>query len=318
MTEYTWPNGVGDPTPEDIRRAWPATKAALPIGTAVTGKVIGRQPFGVFVQIEGVPDGLGLAEIGGTPPGTVPPPLGFVISGSVVDHAERNCQVKLRLDDWGGERAPLPLEPNERLADRVALSGFLRRLRQDYEASGDQWENRTLDSFLKRGWPMPQGGTRTTARSSRLRVTGRSWHGPSAQRGSTSDAVPLACPMRKRPTGNSGESRRTVREPAGQRYARSGRGCVRDLPNWLRGFDSRRPLSVHQGRAGGSSSGPALIVSDEAALAGEARFQARQRASNHRASCADRASESSSPASMTSTTSSVGQCAASCRRVTGR
>ncbi|MBO1333975.1 hypothetical protein J3486_22335 [Streptomyces sp. VRA16 Mangrove soil] len=41
------------------------------------------------------------------------------------------------------------MEPNERLADREALSGFLRLLRQDYEASGDQWENRTLDSFLE-------------------------------------------------------------------------------------------------------------------------------------------------------------------------
>lgn len=202
MTEYTWPTGVGDPTPEDIRRAWPATKAALPIGNAVTGKVIGRQPFGVFVQIEGVPDGLGLAEIGGSPPGTVPPPVGFMVSGSVIDHAERNCQVRLRLDDWGDERAPLPLERDEDLSDRVALSGFLRRLRQDYEASGDQWENRTLDSFLEALEAWVGDAPRWYAnhgQSSRLRATGRSWHGPSAQHGSTSDAVPLACPMQVRP-----------------------------------------------------------------------------------------------------------------------
>ncbi|MET8646584.1 hypothetical protein ABZX69_42545 [Streptomyces sp. NPDC004074] len=63
MTEYTWPTGVSDLTPEGIQLAWPATKAALPIGTTVTGKVIGRQPFGVFVQIDGVTDVLGLAEI---------------------------------------------------------------------------------------------------------------------------------------------------------------------------------------------------------------------------------------------------------------
>jgi hypothetical protein len=149
MTEYTWPKGVGDPTPEDIQLAWPATKAALPIGTTVTGKVIGRQPFGVFVQIDGVTDALGLAEIFAAPPGTVPPPLGFLISGHVVAHADHNCQVRLRLNDWGDERAVLPLEPNERLADREALSGFLRRLRQDFEESGTQWENRTLDSFLE-------------------------------------------------------------------------------------------------------------------------------------------------------------------------
>ncbi|MFI5978536.1 hypothetical protein [Streptomyces sp. NPDC051452] len=149
MTEYTWPKGVGDPTPEDIRRAWPATVSALPVGAAVTGKVIGRQPFGVFVQLDGVPDAVGLAEIFSSPPGTVPPPLGFAISGSVVDHAEHNYQVRLRLDDWGDERAPLRLEANERLTDLEALGGFLRCLRQDFEASGDQWENRTLDSFLE-------------------------------------------------------------------------------------------------------------------------------------------------------------------------
>ncbi|MFP3991341.1 hypothetical protein U9R90_28525 [Streptomyces sp. E11-3] len=149
MTEYTWPKGVGDPTPEVIRRAWSATVAALPVGTAVTGKVIGRQPFGVFVQIDGVPQAVGLAEIFAAPPGTVPPPLGFAISGSVIAHAEHNCQVRLRLRDWGDERAALPLVANERFADREALCGFLRRLRQDFETSGAQWENRTLDSFLE-------------------------------------------------------------------------------------------------------------------------------------------------------------------------
>ncbi|MFF4014314.1 hypothetical protein [Streptomyces sp. NPDC001843] len=121
MTEYTWPNGVDDPAPEDVRRAWPATVTALPVGAAVTGKVIGRQPFGVFVAIDGVPEAVGLAEIHGSPRGTVPPPLGFAISGSVVDHAEHNFQVRLRLDDWGDERAPLPLAPDERLTDREAL-----------------------------------------------------------------------------------------------------------------------------------------------------------------------------------------------------
>ncbi|MFJ4711597.1 hypothetical protein [Streptomyces sp. NPDC088785] len=101
MTEYAWPNGVGDPTPGDVRRAWPATVTALPVGAVVTGKVIGRQPFGVFVEIDGVPDAVGPAEIVRAPPGTVPPPLGSAITGGVVAHAEHNCQVRLRLDDSG-------------------------------------------------------------------------------------------------------------------------------------------------------------------------------------------------------------------------
>ena len=87
MTGYTWPTGVDDPTPEGIRGAWLATVGALPVGTAVTGKVIGRQPFGVFVQIDGVPDAVGLAEIFAALHGAVPPPVGFAISGNVVSHA---------------------------------------------------------------------------------------------------------------------------------------------------------------------------------------------------------------------------------------
>ncbi|MEY2241947.1 hypothetical protein AB8A21_03145 [Streptomyces sp. BF23-18] len=149
MTEYTRPTDVGDPTPEGLRRAWLATVAALPVGTAVTGKVIRRQPFGVFVQIDGVPDAVGLAEIFAAPHGTVPPPVGFAISGNVVSHADHNHQVRLSLKDWGDDGVPEPLWRNERVPDREALSGFLRRLRQDFEANGDQWENRTLGSFLE-------------------------------------------------------------------------------------------------------------------------------------------------------------------------
>ncbi|WP_438306646.1 DUF7660 family protein (plasmid) [Streptomyces sp. HUAS TT11] len=95
--------------------------------------------------------------------------------------------------------------------------------------SADQWENRTLDSFLEAlevwvadtpGWYANHG--------QELPPEGdwASWRGPSAQRGSTSDAVPLACPMKEAANGNSGESRQTVREPAGERYARSGRSRV--------------------------------------------------------------------------------------------
>ncbi|MFE4254942.1 hypothetical protein ACFRU3_36770 [Streptomyces sp. NPDC056910] len=98
MTGWVWPGGVGDPTPDNVLRAWPATVAALPKGTAVIGKVIGRQPFGVFVQIDGVSDAVGLAEVHGTAAGTVPPPVGHTLSGHVIGHAAHNCQVRLTLD----------------------------------------------------------------------------------------------------------------------------------------------------------------------------------------------------------------------------
>ena len=54
MNAYSWPDhGCYDP--DRLRRAWPATIAALPVGARITGTVIARQPFGVFVAIDGVP-----------------------------------------------------------------------------------------------------------------------------------------------------------------------------------------------------------------------------------------------------------------------
>lgn len=68
MNEYSWRDGsieigVGAWT------AWSATCEALPVGTRVTGEVIGRQRFGVFLRIDGAPDAVGLAEITAMPRG---------------------------------------------------------------------------------------------------------------------------------------------------------------------------------------------------------------------------------------------------------
>ncbi|MGW4412003.1 hypothetical protein ACWEJ6_48915 [Nonomuraea sp. NPDC004702] len=96
MSEYSWPdNGV-----EAARRAragWSASCQALPIGTRVTGKVIGRQPFGVFLRIDGVPDAIGLAEITAMPVDFDLPGMGAEVVGEVIWHAEHNHQVKIRL-----------------------------------------------------------------------------------------------------------------------------------------------------------------------------------------------------------------------------
>ncbi|WAZ24354.1 hypothetical protein STRCI_005766 [Streptomyces cinnabarinus] len=97
MTEYAWPD---DPSPEQVRRAWPATVSALPVGTRVTGQVVIRRPFGVFLRIDGVPHAVGLADIGSMPPDASLPALGSRVSGEVVWHTDHNHQVRIRLSEW--------------------------------------------------------------------------------------------------------------------------------------------------------------------------------------------------------------------------
>jgi ribosomal protein S1 len=70
---------------------------ALPEGSIVTGRVIGRQPFGVFVDISGTPGAIGLAEITSTPRGAALPSVGAIVRGAVIGHAVQNHQMKLRL-----------------------------------------------------------------------------------------------------------------------------------------------------------------------------------------------------------------------------
>jgi ribosomal protein S1 len=60
VDEYSWP-ADGTRLAERAAERWADTVAALPEGAAVTGQVIGRQPFGVFVAIDSVPDAEGLA-----------------------------------------------------------------------------------------------------------------------------------------------------------------------------------------------------------------------------------------------------------------
>jgi hypothetical protein len=98
MDEYAWPTG-----PECRPRTWcgrEATVAALPVEARITGEVIGRQRFGVFIGIDGVPNAVALAEITAMPHGMDLPALGAIVSGEVLWHATHNHQVKVRLDEW--------------------------------------------------------------------------------------------------------------------------------------------------------------------------------------------------------------------------
>ncbi|MFF2165417.1 hypothetical protein ACFVWP_32625 [Streptomyces sp. NPDC058175] len=99
MSEFTSPPEA--PTPAEVRQAWPETVAALPAGTHVTGRVVGRQRFGVFIRIEGHANAVGLAEVGGNMPHHMElPRVGVEVGGMVVDHADHNHQIKIKLDEW--------------------------------------------------------------------------------------------------------------------------------------------------------------------------------------------------------------------------
>jgi ribosomal protein S1 len=102
MSEYSWP-ADGLAAGARAREAWDATCQALPVGTPVTGEVSGRQPFGVFLTIDGVPDATGLAEITTMPREAVLPQVGARVRGKVLWHAGHNHQVKIKLDEWGTE-----------------------------------------------------------------------------------------------------------------------------------------------------------------------------------------------------------------------
>ncbi|WP_075033232.1 hypothetical protein [Streptomyces mirabilis] len=80
-------------------RSWAATVAGLPVGTRVTGEVIGRQLFGVFILLDGFPDAVALAEITAMRHGMELPALGVRVEGEVPWHAEHNHQVTVRLDE---------------------------------------------------------------------------------------------------------------------------------------------------------------------------------------------------------------------------
>ncbi|MDX3854166.1 hypothetical protein [Streptomyces sp. AK02-01A] len=100
MSEYAWPGKDYENRAATARGAWTETIRTLPLGTKITGEVVGRQRFGVFLSIDGWPDAVGLAEIIAMPRCLDLPVMGERVSGEVVSHAEHNHQVKIRLAEW--------------------------------------------------------------------------------------------------------------------------------------------------------------------------------------------------------------------------
>ncbi|MCF3182266.1 S1 RNA-binding domain-containing protein [Streptomyces polychromogenes] len=107
MREYSWPGENGGHVP-DTASAWAETVRVLPIGTRVAGEVVARQPFGVFLSIDGHPNALGLARIDRMPRCKELPAVGWRVTGEVVWHAGHNHQVGVVLDEWAEHEDLLP------------------------------------------------------------------------------------------------------------------------------------------------------------------------------------------------------------------
>ncbi|MFF2518852.1 S1 RNA-binding domain-containing protein [Streptomyces sp. NPDC058086] len=115
MTEYPWPDWGSDKDyGTRVVAAWPDTVRNLPLGAPVTGEVVGRRPFGVFLSIAHHPEAIGLAEITAMPRCMELPRVGEHVTGLVLWHADHNHQVKIKLTEWD-EHADLLLP----LADMI-------------------------------------------------------------------------------------------------------------------------------------------------------------------------------------------------------
>lgn len=95
MADWEWP--AVDP-PDD--KQWERIKERAPVGASVEGTVIGRQPFGVFIDLGGA---LALMELPSLPRADGKrleephdyPPVGATLRGLVAGHRENDRQVQL-------------------------------------------------------------------------------------------------------------------------------------------------------------------------------------------------------------------------------
>lgn len=107
MSEDSRPGANGSRVPDAVS-VWAETVRLLPVGTRITGEVTVSVRFGVFLSIDGHPDAVGLAEIGGKPRCMELPAVGERVSGEVLWHTDHNHQVKIVLDEWVEHRDLLP------------------------------------------------------------------------------------------------------------------------------------------------------------------------------------------------------------------
>jgi hypothetical protein len=119
MSEHREPGSSRAPSQDAIVQSWPATVAALPLGSQVSGRVIARPAFGVFFMIDGVSNAVGLAEITNMPHHMELPPIGASVTGEVIWHADHNHQIRIRLHEWNSPSCSPP-HPSDRSFNELA------------------------------------------------------------------------------------------------------------------------------------------------------------------------------------------------------
>ncbi|WP_257153964.1 hypothetical protein [Streptomyces lunaelactis] len=82
---------------------WTAVKQKFPYGSTVNGTVEEVAPFGIFISVEGLQLSGAFADVAGMHHGgadgytVIWPEVGDSVTGVVVEHTERNYQLKLHL-----------------------------------------------------------------------------------------------------------------------------------------------------------------------------------------------------------------------------
>ncbi|MER7462022.1 hypothetical protein [Streptomyces sp. NPDC097981] len=102
-------------------QSWDETKLAHPVGTRLQGEIQAKFPFGVFVSIAQEPGVKVFMDIASYAPNeasgeeTSLPEVGEKIEGTVVDHVDRDQQIRIRVGQpfWDAETPSRPNGPTD-------------------------------------------------------------------------------------------------------------------------------------------------------------------------------------------------------------
>jgi ribosomal protein S1 len=83
--------------------AWHEAKIAYPVGSLISGRVKVRYPYGVFLEVEDLPEVTVFVDVVSYNPGNSAsepvqlPEVGEPVEGVVVQHVDRDRQVRVRV-----------------------------------------------------------------------------------------------------------------------------------------------------------------------------------------------------------------------------